>query len=340
MYTSRMKLPLGVVIGLCLTVFFAGFISPYSPSEQDRAFPFAPPSGVHFVDASGQFHFRPFAFAVVQTGTGEGAYQVQSIAYPLRFLVTGSAYRVGGFFGARLHLFGVDPPGKFFLLGTDGYGRDQFTRLLHGGQISLAAGLLAAALSLSLGLLAGATAGFYGRWMDDLLMRTSELFSAVPWLYLLLAVRAVLPLHLEPRTAFMLVVVIVGSIGWARPARLIRGIVLSAKERNFVLAARGFGATNRYLLRRHLLPETYPVLLTQSTLLIPRYILAEVTLSFLGLGVGEPVASWGNMLGWLQHYNILVSYWWMLAPVMLLIPLFLAFQRLADLLQFHLQPLS
>jgi peptide/nickel transport system permease protein len=89
-----------------------------------------------------------------------------------------------------------------------------------------------------------------------------------------------------------------------------------------------------------LLPETYPVLLTQSTLLIPRYILAEVTLSFLGLGVGEPVASWGNMLGWLQHYNILVSYWWMLAPVMLLIPLFLAFQRLADLLQFHLQPLS
>ena len=210
-------------------------------------------------------------------------------------------------------------------MGTDGYGRDQFSRFLYGGQISLLAGLLAAALSVSLGILVGSLAGFYGGWIDELLMRGSEIFLALPWLYLLFAVRAALPLHIAEWQVFLLLVAVMGLIGWARPARLIRGVVLSAKERKFVVAARGFGASDTHLLFKHVLPQTYGVVLTQIALLIPQYVLAEVTLSFLGLGVGEPMASWGTLLSSLQQYYILSSYWWMFLPALLLIPLFLAY---------------
>src|SRR5258706_9888156 len=127
-------------------------------------------------------------------------------------------------------------------------------------------------------------------------MRSAELFLALPWLYLLFAVRAVLPLSVSPGQAFLLLVLVIGLVDWGRPARLVRGVVLSARERNFVLAARGFGASNAYLLRRHLMPLTFRVLLTQMAVLIPQFILAEVILSFLGLGIGEPFPSWGNML--------------------------------------------
>jgi len=221
-------------------------------------------------------------------------------------------------------------PHVVFLLGTDAYGRDVFSRLLYGGRVSLFTGLLAAFLSLGLGLALGTAAGFYGGWLDRLLMRTGELVMALPWLYLLLAVRAFLPLHITSTQAFFLIVVIIGGVGWVRPARLIRGVVLSARERGFVLAARGFGASDAYLIRRHILPLTTGVVLTQATVLIPQYILAEVALSFLGLGVGEPVPSWGNMLAEAQQYHALVAHIWMLAPGFAIIPVLLAYLLLAD----------
>ena len=162
------------------------------------------------------------------------------------------------------------------------------------------------------------------------MMRGSELFMTLPWLYLLLAVRAFLPLHIGPLEAFFLLVAIIGGVGWVRPARLIRGVVLSARERPFVLAARGFGAGPVYLIRRHILPFTWPVTLTQATVLIPQYILAEVTLSFLGLGVGEPVPSWGNMLAEARQYHVLTGHAWLLAPGAAAIPVLLGYLLLAD----------
>jgi peptide/nickel transport system permease protein len=133
--------------------------------------------------------------------------------------------------------------------------------------------------------------------------------------------------------AFLLVVSVIGIVGWSRPARLVRGVILSARERNFVLAAKGFGASNAYLLRRHLMPLTFSVLLTQMAVLIPQFILAEVILSFLGLGIGEPFPSWGNMLAQAQQYHVLVSYWWMLLPGLAPVPVFLAYHSLAETLQ-------
>ncbi len=322
-------------------ILFAGFFAPYDFATQNREIPFAPPTRLHFVDAQRKFHLRPFVYGLTDDPTNPGAYEANMThAHPLLFFVQGSPYKVAGLFQSHLHLVGVERHGQLFLMGTDGYGRDQFSRFLYGGQISLLAGLLAAALSVSLGIVVGALAGFYGGWIDEVLMRGGELFLALPWLYLLFAVRAALPLHIADWQVFMLLIIVIGLIGWARPARLIRGVVLSAKERKFVIAAKGFGASDTYLLYRHVLPQTYGVVLTQIALLIPQYVLAEVTLSFLGLGVGEPMPSWGTLLSSLQQYYVLSSYWWMFLPALFVIPLFLAYYVTADALQERLKSAS
>ena len=334
--TQRHKLAsavAGLAAAACL-VMFAGFFAPYDFAAQDRDAPFAPPTAFHFVDARGTVHLRPFLYGARDSGrSGDGAAARAVEIYPIRWFVRGTPYKIAGVFTSRLHLFGVDPPARIFLMGSDAYGRDQLSRFLYGGQISLLAGLIAAILSVSIGVLAGGIAGYYGGWIDEILMRGGELFLALPWLYLLFAVRAALPLHISQWQVFLLLISVMGLIGWARPARLIRGVVLSAKQRNFVLAARGFGASEAYLLRQHVLPQTYAVLLTQITLLVPQYVLAEVTLTFLGLGVGEPMPSWGALLSSLQQYSVLSSYWWMFLPALLLIPLFVVFYAAADALQ-------
>jgi peptide/nickel transport system permease protein len=334
--THRRKLvcAAAVLAAFFCVILFAGFFAPYDFAAQDRDTPFAPPTAIHFVDAAGTFHIRPFVYRPLDSAQAPPAAEAApERGYPLRWFVSGAPYKIAGSFTSRVHLFGVEKPARLFLMGSDAYGRDQFSRFLYGGQISLLAGLIAAILCVSIGILAGGIAGYYGGWLDGLLMRGSELFLALPWLYLLFAVRAALPLHISQWQVFLLLISVMGLIGWARPARLIRGIVLSAKERNFVLAARGFGASDAYLLRRHVLPQTYAVLLTQITLLVPQYVLAEVTLTFLGLGVGEPMPSWGALLSSLQQYSVLSSYWWMFLPALLLIPLFVVFYAAADALQ-------
>jgi peptide/nickel transport system permease protein len=327
-----------VLAAIHLAAIGAGFLAPYAPLEQNRTLPYAPPTRLRFVDAEGRFHLRPFVYRAIEGEGVGGVYEEdRSRPYPVRFLVRAAP---DASTSRRIRLFGVDEPARLFLLGTDGFGRDQLSRLLHGAKISLFAGLMAATLSLGVGWLLGTLAGFYGRSIDAVLMRSAELFLALPWLYLLFAVRAVLPLSVSAGQAFLLLVLVIGLVDWARPARLIRGVVLSARERNYVLAARGFGASDFYLIRRHIAPQTFGLLLTQAALLVPQYILAEVTLSFLGLGVSEPVPSWGNMLAALQRYHVLASCWWMWAPGLALVPVFLAYFALAEALDARAGPAS
>lgn len=330
----KLWLTLALLAGIHAAVLFAGFFAPYGASVQHRETPFAPPARIHLFDQNGHFHLHPFVYGL-SAGTPGDYTEDASQRYPLRFFVSGAPYKIGGVIPSRRHLFGVQGPGEIFLFGTDEFGRDQFSRFLYGGQISLAAGLIAAGISVLLGMVIGTLAGFYGGWTDDLLMRGGDLFMALPWLYLLFAVRAALPLQIAQWQVFLLLVAVMGLIGWTRPARLIRGVVLSAKERNFVLAARGFGASDFYLMRRHVLPQAWGVVLTQLTLLIPQFVLAEVTLTFLGIGVGEPMPSWGSLLASLQQYYVLASYWWMFLPALLLIPIFLVYFAAADALQEH-----
>ncbi len=329
---AGLPLALGALSVIHLAALGANFLAPYDPLEQNRSLPYAPPTRVHFVDGEGRFHARPLVYRLASRSEAGDAYEEdRTQGYPILFLVRDTTGAAGSSAGG-VHLFGVEEPARIFLLGTDGLGRDQLSRLLHGARISLFAGLLATFLSLAVGWLLGTLAGYYGRWVDATLMRSAELFLALPWLYLLFAVRAVLPLRVSPGQAFLLLVLVIGLLDWARPARLVRGVVLSARERNYVLAARGFGASDLYLIRRHIAPQTFGLLLTQAALLVPQYILAEVTLSFLGLGVSEPVPSWGNMLAALQRYHVLASYWWMWMPGLALVPVFLAYFALSEVL--------
>jgi peptide/nickel transport system permease protein len=158
-----------------------------------------------------------------------------------------------------------------------------------------------------------------GGAIDSVIMRLTELGLALSWFYLLLGIRAFLPLRTPPLQTLFLIAGVLGLTAWARPARLVRGVALSAKERGFVMSARGFGASEFYIFRRHVFPQLLPLVLTQAIILIPQFIMAEVTLSFLGLGATEPLASWGSMLADLQQYRVLTSYWWMATPVFALV---------------------
>ncbi len=321
------KLPLLALAVVCGMVTAAGFFAPYDYETQNRALALSPPTRIHFVDRNAGFHLRPFVYrSVARTGSLNEYEEDRTLAFPVHFFVSGSPYRLVGLIPSRTHLFGTAPEASLFLLGSDAYGRDVFSRVLYGGRISLFAGLVAAVISVSLGITLGGLAGYYGSWIDNILMRTAELFMAVPWLYLLLAIRAFLPLHIDPVAVFLLLIAVSGAIGWARPARLIRGVVLGGRDREYVLAARGFGASDFYILRTHVLPQAYSVAITQAGLYVPQYITAEVVLSFFGLGVTEPVPSWGNMLAQLQNLFVLESYWWMYCPAALLVAVLLIFE--------------
>jgi peptide/nickel transport system permease protein len=301
-----------IAVAACLVTLhvvaaFAGFFSPYSYREQYRDAPRSAPTTIRWIDRDGGFHIVPFI------ESNDGA------MVPIRFWVRGSSYELFGLVASDRHLFGVDAPHRIFVLGTDSLGRDTFSRLLYGGQLSLTAGLMAAALALGIALVLGAAAGYGGRIVDGVIMWTGDVFLSLPWIYLLLAARAFLPLDMDPAEAFLVIVLLLGFVGWAGPMRLVRGIVMSAKEREFVNAARSAGAGHVHLLTRHVLPQTYPVLATQAAILVPAYMLAEVTLSFVGLGVGEPRPSWGNLLTDVPRASLMTSEPWVFAPAVLIV---------------------
>lgn len=320
---NRRKMLVIAVLFACVhcSILFAGFFAPYAPGEQHRDFAYAPPTRLHFV-TQGRFHIRPFVYRSVIVEADGFQYREDSASeYPVHFLT----HKDDGF-----HLLAVNDPANLFLLGTDAYGRDILSRMLFGGRISLLAAAVATLLSLLVGAILGGVAGQFGGAVDSLVMRGSELVLALPWIYLLLAIRASLPLHMEPARTFLLLSAVIGAMGWARPARLIRGAVLSAKERAFVTAARGFGASEWYLLRRHVLPQTLGIITAQAATLIPQFVAAEATLSFLGLGIGEPIPSWGNMLSVFQQFQTISSYWWLAFPLVALVAVSLTYFVLAD----------
>lgn len=220
-------------------------------------------------------------------------------------------------------------PSSAHWMGTDEYGRDIASRFLYGARWSIIIGVAATVIMLALGWILGGAAGYLGGATDTVLMWLSEVFLAVPWLYLLIAMRAALPLELAPRMAVLALLTAIAAVSWARPARLVRGMVLGLRERGYVAAARGFGVSHWRVFLHHVLPGTYGLLLAQTLVLLPRFVLAEVTLSFFGLGTSEPSPSWGSLIVPLKQVYLLREFWWRSLPVLMMVPFFAYFAFVA-----------
>jgi peptide/nickel transport system permease protein len=237
------------------------------------------------------------------------------------------------------HFFGTSGAGKINLLGTDEQGRDQFSRLVYGGRISLFIGLIGVLISFPIGMILGGISGYFGGWIDAGIMRVAEVLMTLPSLYLLVALASVLPDRVSSAQRFLLIVIITSFISWAGLARVIRGQVLSIKEREFVQAARAMGAKPFYIIIRHVLPQTATYLIISATLAIPSFIVSESVLSLIGLGIQAPDPSWGNLLSLATNTSILIFQPWLIWPPALLIILtVLSFNLLGDGLRDALDP--
>ncbi len=317
-------LSLSILFGLYALALAASFLSPYSHKQQFREFFYVPPTAVHFRDAGGQWHLRPFIYDY-EVRDDLPRYRRTEERLPLYFLVNGAPYEWMGM-TLRTHLFGLREPEKnIFLLGSDSLGRDLFSRILHGAQFSLTIGVVGILFASLLGVFLGAIGGYFSGWADTLVMRCADLFLSLPGLFLILGIRAVFPLRMDTPTLFWVMVLAFALVGWASIARVIRGQILSLKTQQHVLAARASGASHWRILTRHILPFTANYLVVQSTVLIPAFILGEITLSFLGVGVQEPSASWGSLLQDAASLRVLSQSPWLLAPVAFIFTTVLAF---------------
>lgn len=284
----------------------APWLAPYDPGAQHRGRAYAPPTSIHIAGGGGLA--APY-------------YHPLTVASPLerRFEEDRSRrLRVAWFTGGRL--FGAaaaDEP--LLVLGADGLGRDVFSRIVHGARVSLALALVAAALALGLGAAFGLAAGYFGGAVDAILSRLTEAVLVLPVLYVVVALRAALPLVLSPREIFVLLAAIFALVAWPAAARGVRAIVAAERTRGYVEAARAAGARRRRILLRHLLPAAGGFLWTQFALLVPACLLVEGALSFAGLGFPDHVATWGTMLQEAANIGAMMQAPWLLAPALAIV---------------------
>lgn len=334
----------GGVILIIMYIFtiFAGFLAPYGMNEYRRfpSTPFHPPTQIHWRDADTGRFVRPYVY-ITKRGrdpvTRQATYEEDtSQAYPIQFMVRRpeASYKILGIWESDLHLFGVEEPARVFLWGTNNLGKDVFTRVLYGGQVSLTVGILAIWVSLFMGIFFGGLAGFYGGWVDDLIMRLIEVIDAIPGLFLLIVLATLLRdpknplaqafgLEMSSSEIYLMIVIVLGFVGWGGLARTIRSMLLSLREEDYAYAAKALGASEASVIWKHLLPATASYLIVVITLGIPGFILGETGLSFIGLGPSElDSASWGMLLRDAQNKGVALRFSpWLLIPG---IPIFIA----------------
>lgn len=321
-----------VIVFMYICAILAPFIAPYAPTERHRGFLYVPPQKVRFWDENG-FSLRPFVYPIEQEIdiiTMQRKYIADtSKRIPIKFFVRGSTYKLLGLFETNIHLFGVED-GKVFLFGTDNMGRDLFTRVLYGAQISMSIGLVGVFLSLLLGLVFGGISGYYGGAVDNAIQRIIEVLRSFPTIPLWMALGAALPPELSPVGVYMGITIILSLIGWTALGRQVRGKVLALKNEDFVIAARLAGTSEPRIIMTHLIPSFMSHIIASLTLSIPSMILAETSLSFLGIGLRPPVVSWGVMLQQAQNVNTLMMAPWLLIPGVFVVVYVLAFNFLGD----------
>ncbi|BCP55276.1 peptide ABC transporter permease [Kaistia sp. 32K] len=327
-----------------LMALLAGFIAPYGDRETHGQFARQAPHGLHFFDETGTFHPVPFVYGLKRTLDPKSFKQVTTIVpeqkYPLRLFVKGQPYTILGLFRSDIHLFGVEAPGKLFLLGTDTKGRDVFSRILYGAQVSLTVGLVGVALSLVIGVGMGLITGYFGGWFDGLVQRVIEMTMAFPQIPLWLALAALIPPTWSSAQVYFAISIVLSVLTWGSLARQVRAMVLSLKTSDFVRAARYSNASTARIMIRHLLPSTMSHVLVIATLTIPSMILGETALSFLGLGIKPPMTSWGLLLNEAQSVQVIIELPWLLTPAIFVVLTIISFNFVGDGMRDAADPFS
>jgi peptide/nickel transport system permease protein len=323
-----------VILGFFFFVaLFAEFLSPYGPTVRTPTYLHGRPQVLHFVDAEGKFHWRPFTYELKaamdpQTFLLE-VKEDTSKPWLVYFFVKGNPYKMWGVIESDRHLFGVQE-GHLHLLGTDQLGRDILSRLFHATRTSLTIGVVGLFISFFLGLIIGGISGYFGGSVDDAIQRFIEFIRSIPTLPLWMALAAALPREWSPQQVYFTITILLGLLGWTHLARRVRGKLLSLREEDFVVAARIAGSSNSRIIARHLLPSFLSYIIVDLSISFPYMILAETSLSFIGLGLRAPVISWGVLLQDAQNVQAIALYPWLFTPVAFVILAVMAFSFVGD----------
>jgi peptide/nickel transport system permease protein len=325
-----------VLIIFYLVVAFADFLAYADPLESEAQRGLIPPQSMHLMGPDG---FGLYVDALVGTRDPQTFKRVyvadpnQQVA--VQFFARGFEYRLFGFIPMDRHLLGIDADGKtaensLFLLGTDVQGRDLWSRLMYGTQVSLLIGLTSVSLSLFLGVLLGGLAGYFGGLADTLVMRLVEILRSIPTIPLWMGIAAAMPREWDILRVFFVMTIIFALVQWTELARVVRGRFLSLREEDFVMAAELAGCGRMRIIFRHMVPSFLSHIIAATTLALPQIIIFETSLSFLGLGLRPPAISWGVLLQQASNVQTLAISPWLLLPAVPVIVAILAFNFLGD----------
>ena len=338
----RNRLAMGcfiVLMALYGAALLAPFLSPYSFDNEDRNYSYAPPTPIYFFDEQGWRGPHVYGVALIFNEFHQRIYKPDSSKkFALQFFVKGDSYKILGIIPCSRHLFGVEKEGRIYLWGAEARGRDLFSRILYGARISLSIGLIGVAISFSIGLIVGGIAGYYGGVIDEVLMRVCEMVMMIPGFYLLLALRAAVPPNFNSVQVYFAIIIILSFIGWAGLARILRGMCLSLKSREYVLAAKVMGLSDFKIIVKHILPHTFSYSIIMVMLSIPSYIVAESGLSLLGLGIQDPYTSWGNLLSDSMSVVRIRFAPWIVLPGFFILITVICFNVIGDALRDCLDP--
>jgi len=322
-----------VIIFIYLVALLADFLAPFDPTLTNSSYLYTPPQPLHV--AFGEGRTGVYVYGVTSTVDPVALRREFKIdttqVIALDFFVKGWSYKLLGIFKTDIHLFGaVDPTQPAYVLGADRLGRDLFSRMIMGTRISMSIGLIGVFFSLVLGIFLGGISGYYGGSWDQFIQRSIDFLRSIPSIPLWMGLAAAMPLHWPPQTVYFAITIILSLIGWTSLARVVRGRFLSLREEDFVTAARLDGASQWRVIFGHMLPAFTSHIIASVTLAIPGMILSETSLSFLGLGLREPVVSWGVLLQDAQDIRSIATAPWLLTPALAVVISVLALNFLGD----------